>query len=140
MWGAYGNTPADSFRCVGPLPGEPFPTEGRGPEQFTIAHGIRVSNDGLVYVADSLSRRVQVFTIDGTFVNEVFIRRKEMGAPRSAVFSPDQEQKYLYVGSNAEVLVLDRKTLEILGSFGSAGNKPGQFSSVPGTPDPTPYD
>jgi hypothetical protein len=48
MWGAYGNTPVDQFRCVGPIPGEPFPTEGRGPEQFTIAHAVRVSNDGLV--------------------------------------------------------------------------------------------
>jgi DNA-binding beta-propeller fold protein YncE len=69
-------------------------------------------------------------------VNEVFIRRKEMGAPRSVVFSQDPGQTFLLVGSNGEIVVLDRKTLEIVSSFGGRGNKPGQFLSVPGTPDP----
>ena len=136
MWGAYGNAPVDSFRCVGPIPGEPFPTEGRGPEQFTIAHAIRISNDGLVYLADSSARRVQVFTLDGKYVNEVFVRRREMGTPRGLAFSIDPEQKFLFVGSNHEVVILDRSTLEVVGAFGSMGPKLGQFTSVPGTPDP----
>jgi DNA-binding beta-propeller fold protein YncE len=136
MWGAYGNTPADAFRCVGPLPGEPFPTEGRGPEQFTIAHAVRISGDGLVYLADSVAGRVQVFTIDGKFVTEVFIKRKEMGAPRGLGFSSDPGQQFLYVGSTAEVVILDRKTLEIVSTFGRQGSKPGEFLSAVGTPDP----
>ena len=33
-----------------------------GPPQFATVHGIEVSNDGLVYVADRNNSRIQVFT------------------------------------------------------------------------------
>ena len=55
MWGAYGNTPDDS------APNGPA-DEGPGPQQFNLVHGVRVSDDGLVYVADRRNNRMQVFT------------------------------------------------------------------------------
>ena len=45
MWGAYGNPPDDA------APNR-LADEGPGPQQFNLVHGVRVSNDGLVYVAD----------------------------------------------------------------------------------------
>src|SRR5690606_31506848 len=68
MWGAYGNPPDDE------APNGPT-WEGPGAPQFNTVHGIRVSNDGLVYVADRRNNRIQVFTTEGGFVEEVFIER-----------------------------------------------------------------
>ena len=45
MWGAYGNTPDDA------APNR-LADEGPGPQQFNTVHGVQVSDDGLVYVAD----------------------------------------------------------------------------------------
>lgn len=126
-WGAYGNKPDDAApRTAG--------AEGEGGRQFNLVHGIRVSNDGLVYVADRRNNRVQVFTPDGKFVKEVFIARKTVaiGAAFAIGFSPDSRQQFLYVpdASNAHVWMLNRQTLDILGSFGRYGNYTGQFQWV----------
>ena len=50
--------------------------EGPGPQQFNLVHGVRVSDDGLVYVADRRNNRVQVFTLEGQFQREIFVERK----------------------------------------------------------------
>ena len=44
-------------------------------------------------------------------------------------FSPDPEQRFLYVADyeNGQMHILNRKTLETLGSFGELGEAPGQF-------------
>jgi len=46
-------------------------------------------------------------------------------------FSPDAQQQFLYVSDlgNSHVVVLDRKTLQVLYQFGSRGAKPGDFQS-----------
>ena len=49
MWGAYGNAPDDA------APNR-LADEGPGPQQFNLVHGVRVSNDGLVYVADRMQQ------------------------------------------------------------------------------------
>ena len=98
-------------------------TDGPGPDQFAIVHAARVSNDGFVYVADRENRRVQVFTLDGKFVNQVFINRKNTepgGTAGCVAFSPDPQQQYLYVSGASQIVILNRKMLEVLGSFGGA--------------------
>lgn len=124
MWGAYGNPPDDSVSNR--------PTyEGPGAAQFNTVHGIRVSDDGLVYVADRRNNRVQVFTIDGEFQTEVFIARptRLLGTAFSVAFSEDSEQRYLYVADagNGRIRIFDRQTLEEVGSFGRIGHYAGQF-------------
>jgi hypothetical protein len=157
MWGAFGNVATDI------KPGEKpattpvdVDTSGRGPEQFSNSvHGIRVSKDGLVYVCDRQNQRVQVFTVDGKYVTQVFISRGKLpeskatgmvyGQSRKEVedgvissnqsasrttFSPDPQQRFLYVldRRHQKIAILDRKSLEILGYFGGGiGEKPGQF-------------
>src|SRR5262249_10363616 len=73
MWGAFGQRPADE-----PAASAAGQVEGTdGPEQFVQpVHAARVSGDGQVYVSDRGGKRVQVFTLDGKFVKQVFIGRE----------------------------------------------------------------
>jgi len=118
-WGAYGNTPDDSAARTRLF-------EGPGSQQFNLVHGVRISNDGLVYVGDRVNNRIQVFRSDGTFIKEGYIERKTSSSEGTAfdiAFSPDKQQQFLYVpdGSNKKVQILNRQTLEVLGFFGGHG-------------------
>jgi DNA-binding beta-propeller fold protein YncE len=135
MWGAFGNTPTDA--APNPAPAD---ADERGAPQFVQpVHAARVSNDGLVYVSDRGGKRVQVFSLDGKFVSQVFIGR-ECKAPEcgngttaaSTAFSADPAQRYLFVGnrSQARVMVFDRRTLQLLDSFGRWGSAPGEFGTL----------
>jgi NHL repeat len=117
MWGAFGNPPADLYNC--PPPSLNSVPSGEGPPQFSIAHAIRVSDDGLVYLADRENRRVQVFTIEGKFVKQLV--KGDIPFARDLTFSPDPEQQFLYVGGGAEIVVVDRKALEIVESIKGGG-------------------
>ena len=161
MWGAFGNVPMDD---PAPPPGEgaerggaPQRGGGRqdltripakeldpkdpGPPQFNTVHGVKVSQDGLVYVSDRGGKRVQVFSLEGKFITQAWVDRW-CEAPRgsnlfcgsgdtvaSTAFSADPEQQFLYVASRspARIWVYDRKTLEPLDSFGRPGVAPGEF-------------
>jgi DNA-binding beta-propeller fold protein YncE len=135
MWGAFGNVPTDAP----PNPAPPDADPNGAPQFVQPVHAARVSNDGLVYVSDRGGKRVQVFTIAGEYVKQVFIGR-ECKAPdcgngttaASTAFSADPEQRFLYVGnrSQAKVMVFDRRTLTLLDSFGEWGSAPGQFGTL----------
>jgi DNA-binding beta-propeller fold protein YncE len=135
MWGAFGNVPSDGA----PDLAQADATERGAPQFVQPVHAARVSNDGLVYVSDRGGKRVQVFTIDGKYVTQVFIGR-DCRAPgcgngttaASTAFSPDAAQRYLYVGnrSQAKVMVFDRRTLALLDSFGRWGSAPGEFGTL----------
>ncbi len=127
FWGAYGEKPEDGR--YGYTPGEELPKQFRGP-----VHCAEPSNDGLVYVCDRGSDRIQVFKKDGTFVTEKLIAPNTLsqGSTWDIAFSRDSEQKYMYVadGQNMKVYVVERKTLEVLTSFGDGGRQPGLFYAV----------
>jgi len=124
MWGAYGELPDDEASNR--------PTyEGPGARQFNTVHGVRVSDDGLVYVADRRNNRVQVFDLQGVFQREIFVERQTrlLGTAFSVAFSPDAEQRYLYLADagNGRIHIFDRSSLEELGQFGRIGRYAGQF-------------
>jgi hypothetical protein len=142
MWTAFGNTPFDRPRpgvaaatTSAPPPSRPaLDTEGPGSPQFGETHSVRVSNDGLVYVADRPNRRIQVFTLEGKYVAQVFINRNGP-ANVSAVgieFSPDPEQRFMYVADsgNNHLVVMERKTLDVLYQFGDKSARPGDFQGI----------
>lgn len=131
-WGAYGKPPQDLTN-----PPREQIIQGPPPTFFNNpVHGIRVSDDDLVYVADRANNRVQVFRLNGEFVKEGFIRRETLGTEGTAfdlAFSPDKEQRFLYVvdGSNKWVRILNRQTLAIVDSVGGhAGHMAQEFFHV----------
>jgi DNA-binding beta-propeller fold protein YncE len=120
MWGAYGNKPLDiEDRPVPSAPALlPWVRVAEVLQQFgSPVHDVKISDDGLVYVADRGNRRIQVFTLAGAFVAEQFVG---LDSPyglqaRGIAFSPDQ--RFMYVGGTPVVYILNRMTLEILGTF-----------------------
>ena len=144
-WGAYGNKPDDGYftsageRLPSPFSGavqhenKPSNYEPDGPPapQFRIVHAVRISRDGLVYVCDRTNDRIQVFRKDGTFVKEAFVARQTLGSGSvwDIAFSPDAAQTYLIVpdGTNQQIWVLHRDTLQVVSAFGHAGRWAGQF-------------
>jgi DNA-binding beta-propeller fold protein YncE len=126
-WGAYGNRPDDAASRA-------QVNEGPGNPQFNQVHHLQISRDGLVYVADRLNRRIQIFRIDGTFVKEAFIHRdtRETGGTVSSLaFSADPQQQFLFVADQSEnvILILDRQSMQERGTLGRLGRYAGQFVS-----------
>jgi DNA-binding beta-propeller fold protein YncE len=124
MWGAYGKPPDDAASKTVTYDGPP-------PAQFNLVHGVRVSGDGKVYVADRRNNRMQVFTTAGVFEREIFVERttKLLGTAFAVAFSPDREQRWLYLADagNGKVRVYDRATLREVGAIGRIGRYAGQF-------------
>ena len=144
-WGAYGKKPDDAYftsageRLPGPFSGtvqnenkpSQYDPDGPPPPQFRIVHAVRIAKDGLVYVCDRTNDRLQVFRKDGAFVREVFLAKRTFGSGSvwDLAFSPDPEQAFMAVmdGTNQQVYVLRRDTLEIVDTFGGGGHWAGQF-------------
>lgn len=130
FWGAYGKPPDDKAALAqGPYDPTVTYQHFRGP-----VHCADVSNDGLVYVCDRTSNRLQIFRTDGTFVREVFMARDSRadGAVWDTAFSRDAQQRFLYVadGRNQKMRIFDRQSMEELTNFGKGGHYPGEWYSL----------
>jgi hypothetical protein len=113
MWGAFGNTPEDEHRCGPQFFAADAPAWDK--DQFSIVHGLAVSDDGFVYVADRENGRVQVFTLSGEYLDQI-----DLGAdadPMTAAFSADEAQRYLYVWGAGRLNVYERRMLEPLATI-----------------------
>src|SRR6266540_6549943 len=130
-WGAYGNKPDDAAAAAAPryTPGSTPSQQFRGP-----VHCADMAGDGLVYVCDRTSDRLQVFTREGKFVKEIFVEPDSLGdgSTWDVAFSKDPQQKYLYLadGRNQKLHIYDRQSLTELTNFGEGGHYPGQFYSM----------
>jgi hypothetical protein len=147
VWGAFGRPPEDGPDSGGRGPSggplgaghgaEPviLDTEGPGPPTFASpVHGIVVSNDNIVYVADRSNRRIQIFTPEGKYLGQMFVNRAgpATGSVSGLALSPDKNQQFLYMADfgNSRIIVADRKKLEILYQFGKRGQQPGEFQGL----------
>ena len=95
MWGAYGNKPLDDADRAKRTPPSPIPWVAVSEvlKQFASpVHDVKVSDDGLVYLADRGNKRVQVFTLDGKFIAEQFVGLDSAYGlqARGLAFSPDR--------------------------------------------------
>ena len=113
LWGAFGNKPVDDDHCEVVTP-KSFPA-GQGPPNFSIVHALRVANDGMVYVADRENRRVQAFTPNGTFVKQLV--KTDTTFARNLALSHDPVQQFLYVGNGTDIVIVDRRSLEVVGTI-----------------------
>ena len=130
IWGAYGRPPDDAgSRAQGGYDPTVTYQHFRGP-----VHCAKVSVDGLVYVCDRTSNRIQVFKTDGTFIREIYTQRDSRGDGTTwdVEFSNDKEQKLLYVadGRNQKIRIFDRASMTQLTSFGKGGHYPGEWYSL----------
>jgi hypothetical protein len=116
-WGAFGKPPGGEDSCAIVTP-KTFP-DAEGPAHFNVAHAIRVANDGTVYLADRENRRVQMFSSDGKFIKQLI--RTGTSFARNLALSPDPAQQFLYVGGDKGLAVVDRKTLDIVGTISPPG-------------------
>jgi DNA-binding beta-propeller fold protein YncE len=127
-WGAYGKRPDDANL------GKYNPDAPPSQQFANPVHCVVLSNDNLLYICDRVNDRIQVFKPDGTFVKEVFIAKRTLGAGSAweIAFSKDPAQKYVYLtdGDNEKVYIMDRASMEILTSFGDGGRIPGEFFGV----------
>lgn len=108
-------------------------------------HGVKMSRDGLLYVADRGNNRVQVFRTaevgkpcanpDGDtgkcgFVREILVAPQTIGGTSGSIaLSRDPKETCLYVAdlTNFTVYVLNRDNLTELGRFGTGGRQAGTF-------------
>ena len=142
-WGAYGQKPVSDA-----APPAYIKNQAPSPNFANPVHAIKITKDGLVYVADRVNNRIQVFDKNvvgrancvpagpGTcgFIKEFFLDRETLGpgAAWDIDTSPDRREKYLYNadGSNNYIAVLNRQTGAILSTFGRNGRSAGQFHWV----------
>ena len=145
-WGAYGQRPVDDTGNIGPYIKNQVPA----PHFRNPVHAVRITNDGLIYVADRTNDRIQVFDKKKAgaedcqnptgargvcgFLGEIFVEPDTLG-PGSTWdldVSPDKRQKFLFNadGSNNYIWTLLRSTGEILDRFGRNGRMAGQFHWV----------
>ena len=144
-WGAFGNDPIDvipQVRVIGENvepagTGRPrvLDTQGPGADQFgSPVHAVKVSNDGLVYVADRSNRRIQVFNLEGEYQDQMFLNRAGPSTDSAAglAFSPDANQRFIYIADygNSRIAVIDRQSLSVLYQFGERSDTPGDFRGV----------
>jgi len=133
MWGAFGNPPPPTFaaNAAGPQP----QTTPDGPPEFGLPHAIKVSRDGVVYVADRINNRIQLFTTAGKFIKQVRVTNEAstvVPVPAGFAFSPDSKQQFLYVVDSGpmRVVIFDRATMTQIGAFGNRSAKPGDLDIV----------
>ncbi|MDH5537406.1 MAG: hypothetical protein OEZ08_17785, partial [Betaproteobacteria bacterium] len=143
-WGAYGRNPVGNV-----APPTYIKDQAPSPNFANPVHAIKITDDGLVYVADRVNDRIQVFDKKKVgdpcvpngevpnncgFLGEIFIAADTLG-PGSTWdidVSPDKRQKFLYNadGSNNYIWTLLRKSGQILDRFGRNGRNAGQFHWV----------
>ena len=133
MWGAFGNPPPPTF-AANPA-GPQAQTTPDGPPEFGLPHAIKVSRDGVVYVADRINNRIQSFTTAGKFIRQVRVTNEGstvVPVPAGFAFSPDAKQQFLYVVDSGpmRVVIFDRATMTQIGAFGNRGAQPGDFDIV----------
>ncbi len=133
MWGAFGNAPPATFAPNAPAP-QPQTTP-EGPPEFGLPHAVKVSRDGVVYVADRINNRIQMFTREGEFLRQVRVTHEDstvVPVPAGFAFSPDPDQQFLYVVDSGpmRIVIFDRQTMSPVGAVGARGAGAGEFDIV----------
>ena len=130
-------------------PTPPYDVSGPPPDQTQFApalHCVHFSRDGLVYVCERGSDRIQVFTKQGKFVKQFWVHpsTQARGAKCGGIWSTtdppcgtvyhlalstDPQQRYVFVadGTDNMVWILNRQTGALEGSFGGNGRYAGML-------------
>jgi peptidylamidoglycolate lyase len=127
----YRNTRVMVFSANGRFVSQ-WGTQGQGPGEFKVPHGLAMDSIGRIYVADRENDRVQVFDQAGKFLTQW--KGDKIGRPYGVSISPNDTALVADGGEQPEnppyrsgvaVLKLDGTLIE---RFGRWGNYDGQFS------------
>jgi len=143
-WGGHGmslseitNDPIPSYKWTG---GPPPDEKNFVPE----LHFIEISRDRRVYIGERGQNRIQVFTTEGKWLQDIAVspntpargcggvasvKGSPCGTTYKLAISKDPQQKYLFVadGHNFVIWILDRQSGKTLGHFGGNGRLAGQL-------------
>jgi DNA-binding beta-propeller fold protein YncE len=132
MWGAFGNPPPETMAANAAAP-QPQTTPD-GPPEFGLPHSIKVSTDGVVYLADRINNRIQLFTTAGKYLRQVRLAsiNNVTPVPAGFAFSPDKQQQYLYVVDSGamQIVIYDREKMVEIGRVGVRGKNQGEFDII----------
>ena len=143
-WGGHGMP-------LGEISNDPIPgykwTGGPPPEEKNFVpelHFVEISKDRKVYIGERGQNRIQVFTTEGKWLQDIMVSPNTpargcggvasvKGSPCGTMYklaiSKDPQQKYLFVadGHNFVIWMVDRQSGKTLGHFGGNGRLAGQL-------------
>ncbi len=99
-------------------------SRGDGPGQFSVAHSIVIDDDDNIYVADRENQRIQIFDVEGNFVDQW-----TFSAMACALYLADDGFMYMTSGFDAQIVKLDLEG-NVLGVTGSSGDGPNQYGEA----------
>jgi DNA-binding beta-propeller fold protein YncE len=111
----YGNARVIEFSATGRRLRQ-WGTAGEGPGQFHLPHGIQISAEGIIYVADRENGRIEEFDLNGNYLGEI--------ANLGRVYSLKLDGDFLWAGTQSLeqnpgapgwIVKLDRRSGEMLG-------------------------
>jgi hypothetical protein len=143
-WGGHGMPLSEITND--PIPGYKW-TGGPPPDEKNFVpelHFIEISRDRRVYIGERGANRIQVFTTEGKWLQDIMVspntpargcggvaqvKGSPCGTTYKLAISRDQQQKYLFVadGHNFVIWMLDRQSGKTLGYFGGNGRLAGQL-------------
>jgi DNA-binding beta-propeller fold protein YncE len=99
---------------------------GTDPGDFHTPHSIAIDAKNNIYVGDRENNRIQVFDTDGKFLKQF----TNVGAPWAVCITPGPKQVLYSSDSRPGRIYKMDLDGNILGVFGQAGKRPGQFGWV----------
>lgn len=143
-WGGHGMPLSEISND--PIPGYTW-SGGPPPEERNFVpelHFVEISRDRRVYIGERGQNRIQVFTTEGKWLQDIMVspntpargcggvasvKGSPCGTTYKLAISKDPQQKYLFVadGHNFVIWILDRQSGKTLGHFGGNGRLAGQL-------------
>jgi DNA-binding beta-propeller fold protein YncE len=99
--------------------------KGTGDGEFDLVHDVLLGPDERVYVCDRNNDRVQIFDLNGKFLE----KWTHLGKPYDLTYFAPEKALYMCDGVNGRIARLSLKG-DILGATGSYGSIPGRLTSA----------
>jgi DNA-binding beta-propeller fold protein YncE len=96
-------------------------SKGKGDGEFDLVHDVAIDKKGLVYVADRLNERIQIFDANGKFIT----KWTGIGSAWGLAYAAREDALYMCDGVNNRIIKLDMngRILGTLSEFGKVEGK-----------------